>query len=168
MSVKITVKMTEKYMYDFFLYNTYTKLSGLLGPILGVFALILAVNTYLSSGVGAAMPALLIAILFLVINPVTLKSRAKAQVEQSEMFKKPLEYEFNETGVTVRQEDQEAVNEWGAFAKAVSTQKSVILYLNRVRAFVLPKECMGEHYEEVVKMIHTHMPPSKVKIRHIH
>ena len=84
------------------------------------------------------------------------------------MFKKPLEYEFNETGVIVRQDDLEAVNEWGDFAKAVSTQKCVILYLNRVRALIFPKECMGEQYEKVLKMIHTHMPPSKVKIRHIH
>ena len=168
MSVKFTVKMTEKYMYDFFLYNTYTSISGILGPVLGVIALMMAVNSYMNSGFTAAMPGLLVAILFLVISPVQLKSRAKMQVQQSEMFKKPLEYEFNEAGVTVRQDELEAVNEWSDFAKAVSTQKCVILYLNRVRALIFPKECMGEQYEEVLKMIHTHMPPAKVKIRHIH
>ena len=168
MSVKFTVKMTEEYMYDFFLYNTYTSISGILGPVLGVIALMMAVNSYMNSGFTAAMPGLLVAILFLVISPVQLKSRAKMQVQQSEMFKKPLEYEFNDAGVTVRQDELEAVNEWCDFAKAVSTQKSVILYLNRVRALIFPKECMGEQYEEVLKMIHTHMPPAKVKIRHIH
>ena len=168
MSVKFTVRMTEKYMYDFFLYNAYTSISGLLGPFLGVVALMMAINSYLDSGFTAAMPGLLVAILFLIISPVQLKSRAKMQVQQSEMFKKPLEYESNETGVVVRQDDLEAVNEWSDFAKAVSTQKSVILYLNRVRALIFPKECMGEQYEEVLKLIHTHMPPSKVKIRHIH
>ena len=35
-------------------------------------------------------------------------------------------------------------------------------------ALILPKECMGEQYEEVLKMIHTHIPPKLVKIRHIH
>ena len=168
MSVKFTVKMTEEYMYDFFLYNTYTSISGILGPVLGVIALMMAVNSYMNSGFTAAMPGLLVAILFLVISPVQLKSRAKMQVQQSEMFKKPLEYEFNEAGVTVRQDELEAVNEWSDFAKAVSTQKSVILYLNRVRALIFPKECMGEQYEEVLKMIHKHMPPAKEKIRHIH
>ncbi len=168
MSVKFTVKMTEKYMYDFFLYNTYTSVSGILGPVVGVIALMIALNSYMNGSASSAMPALLVAILFLVINPIQLKSRAKMQVQHSEMFKKPLEYEFNEMGVTVRQDDLEAVNGWGEFAKAVSTQKCVILYLNRVRALIFPKECMGEQYEEVLKMIHTHMPPSKVKIRHIH
>lgn len=168
MSVKFTVKMTEKYMYDFYLYNSYTSISGLLGPLLGVVAFMMAVNSYLEAGFSAAMPGVLVAILFLIISPIQLKSRAKMQVQQSEMFKKPLEYELNETGVVVRQDDLEAISQWGDFAKAVSTQKSVILYLNRVRAFILPKECMGDQYEEVLKMIHTHMPPSKVKIRHIH
>ena len=60
------------------------------------------------------------------------------------------------------------MNKWEEFDKAVSTQKSVILYITRVRAIIFPKECMGEQYEEVLKMIHTHMPASKVKIRHIH
>ena len=168
MSVKLTVKMTEKYMYDFFLYNTYSSISGILGPVVGVIALMMAINSFMSGGFTAAMPAALIAVLFLVVNPISLKAKAKMQVQQSQMFQKPLEYEFNETGITVRQDDMEAVNEWSEFSKAVSTQKCVILYLNRVRAFILPKECMGEYYEEVLKMIHTHMPPSKVKIRHIH
>ena len=52
--------------------------------------------------------------------------------------------------------------------ESLSFEKSVILYLGRVRALILPKVCMGDQYEEAVKMIHTHISPNKVKIRHIH
>ena len=90
------------------------------------------------------------------------------QVKNTPMFQKPLEYELTEEGITVRQGEQELKNSWGDFTKAVSTGKSVLLYMGRVRAMILPKECMGEQYEEVLKIIHTHMPPKKVKIRHIH
>lgn len=168
MSVKIEVKMTEKYMYDFMLYHTYSHLSGILGAVIGVIALGLGISTLLDGEASAAMPMFLVAVLFLIVNPVTTKKRAKQQVEKSEMFQKPLEYEFNEEGVVVRQGDLEAVNKWDEFAKAVSTQKSVILYVTRMRAIIFPKECMGDQYENVIKMIHTHMPPAKVKIRHIH
>lgn len=168
MSVKFNVQMKEKYMYDFMLYHTYTHMSGLLGAIVGVIALGLGISTIAKGDASAAMPAFMIAVLFLVVTPMTTKSRAKTQVEKSEMFQKPLEYEFSEEGVTVRQGELEALNTWDEFQKAVSTQKSVILYVTRVRAIIFPKECMGEHYEEVLKMIHTHMPPKKVKIRHIH
>lgn len=168
MSVKISVKMTEKYMFDFMLYHNYTSMSGLMGAIAGVLCLAVFVQNTLKGDMQSSLVWLMCAILFLVISPYTMKTRAKAQIQNTEMFQKPLEYEFTEEGIVIRQDGQEAINEWSAFTKAVSTQKSVILYLGRVRALIFPKECMGEQYEEVLKMIHTHMPPTKVKIRHIH
>ncbi|MBQ8558725.1 MAG: YcxB family protein [Tyzzerella sp.] len=168
MSVKFTVKMTEKYMYDFMLYHTYTHISGLFGAFLGVVGLIMGINGLLSGDSTSTMLGFIVAAMFLIVTPASTKSRAKMQVTGSPMFQKPLEYELNETGVTVRQDDLEATNEWSEFAKAVSTQKCVILYVTRMRALIFPKECMGDQYEEVLKMIHTHMAPSKVKIRHIH
>ena len=50
----------------------------------------------------------------------------------------------------------------------INTNQSIVLYITRMRALIFPKKSMGEEYEAIVKMIHTHMPPSKVKIRHIH
>lgn len=165
MSVKFNVKMTEEYMYDFMLYHNYTHASGLLSAMVGVVALGVAIN-YISNGNLQYFAIwLLCAILLLFINPHTMKTRAKAQVQNTPMFQKPLEYELNEEGITVRQDEAEAVTPWDEITKAVSTGKSVILYLGRVRALIFPKECMEGRYEEVLKMMHTHMPPKKVKIR---
>lgn len=165
MSVKFHVQMTEKYMYDFMLYHNYTSMSGLMSAVAGVLCL----AVFLKKGdMQSSIVWLMCAILFLVVSPYTMKTRAKAQVRNTEMFQKPLEYELTEEGITVRQDEQEMANAWSDFTKAVSTQKSVILYLGRVRALIFPKECMSEQYEDVIKMIHTHMPPAKVKIRHIH
>ncbi len=168
MSVKFKVQMTEKYMYDFMLYHNYTSMSGLMSAVAGVLCFVVFTQNALKGEAGSSLVWLMCAILFLVVSPYTMKTRAKSQVQNTEMFQKPLEYEFTEEGITVRQDDQEMTNAWTDFTKAVSTQKSVILYLGRVRALIFPKECMGEQYEEVIKMIHTHMPPAKVKIRHIH
>lgn len=168
MSVKIEVKMLPKYMYDFMVYHQYSHFSGLLGIIVGVIALGLGISTISKGDAQAAMPMFLIAVLFLIITPMTTRNRARMQVEKSEMFNKPLEYEFTEEGVYVRQDDLEVLNKWEEFSNAVSTKKSVVLYITRVRAIIFPKECMGDKYEDVVKMIRTHMSPSKVKIRRIH
>lgn len=167
MSVKFKVKMTDKIMYDFMLYHTYTHMSGLLGAIVGVMALGMGIKFITAGDMRSAMPAFMFAILFLIVTPYSLKGRAKAQVEKAKMFQKPLEYEMTEEGITVRQDDLEATNQWDEFAKAVTTNQSVILYVTRVRALIFPKESMGEQYEAAVKMISTHMPPAKVKIRHI-
>ena len=168
MPVKFNVKMTEDYMYDFMLYHNYTHFSGLLGAIVGVIAVGLAISNFLSGNSQTAGFALIVAVLFLVVTPRTTKQRASMQVKNSKMFQSELEYEFNEEGITVRQGELEATTPWGECSKAVSTQKSVIVYITRVRALIFPKACMGEQYEEAVKMIHTHMSPAKVKIRHIH
>ncbi len=168
MSVKFDVKMTEEYMYDFMLYHNYTHASGLISAMVGVLALGVAIQYILAGDIQYFLVWLMCAILLLFINPYTMKTRAKSQVQNTEMFQKPLTYELTETGITVRQDEAEVTTEWAEVTKAVSTQKSVILYLGRVRALIFPKKCMGDKYEEVMKMIHTHVSPNKVKIRHIH
>ena len=168
MSVKFNVKMTEKYMFDFMLYHNYTHLSGLISAIFGVLSLWLAIYYVSERDMQYFAIWLMCAVLMLVVNPYTMKTRAKAQVENTEMFKEPLKYELTESGIVVRQGDVEVITEWSDVTKAVSTQKSIILYLGRIRALIFPKECMGEQYEEVLKMVHTHVPARYVKIRHIH
>lgn len=168
MSIKFNVKMTDKYMYDFMLYHNYSQVSGLLGAVIGVFALGIGINSVMSGDMTTAALCFLVTFMFLVATPSTMKTRAKQQVKNTEMFQKPLEYELTEEGVTVRQGEAEHTTAWDEFAKAVSTNNSIVLYVTRVRALIFPKECLGTQYEEVMKMIHTHMPPAKVKIRHIH
>lgn len=167
MSVKFEVQMTEKIMYDFMLYHTYTHMSGLLGAVIGVISLGMGVKYIAQGNAGAAMPAFLFAVLFLIVTPMSVKGRAKTQVKSAKMFKKPLSYELSEEGVTVRQDDLEVTNKWGDFSKAVSTNRAIILYVTRMRALIFPKESLGDQYEATVKMISTHMPPKNVKIRHI-
>lgn len=168
MSVKFDVQMTDKYMFDFLMYHTYTHMNGILTAVLGVVTLGVGISRILEGNVTGSMPMLLVAILFLVMNPMTTKNTAKAQVAKTPAFQKPLEYEFAEEGVYVRQDESEVLTKWEDFSKAVSTQKSVLLYTSKKMAWILPKACMGEQYEATLKMIHTHMPAKKVKIRHIH
>lgn len=168
MSVKINVKMTTEYMYDFLLYHNYTNFSGLMSVVAGVVCLGLFVYNIAAGTPESSWVWLMCAILLLFVSPYTIKTRAKSQVENTEMFQKPLEYEFTEAGVVVRQDEAEVTMEWATITKAVSTRKSVILYLGRVRALILPIKCMEDECEEVLKMIRAHVAPKKVKIRHIH
>ena len=165
MSVKVNVDMKEEYMVEFLLHHTYTHFSGILGVVIGVGAAAMGITTMVNGNAQTSWPMFLIAFLFLIATPRTTIKKAKQQVNNSEMFKNTLEYEFAETGVTVRQGEANATTEWKDFMKAIETKKSVILYVTRLRAIIFPKACMGDQYAEVVKMIRTHMPAAKVKIR---
>ena len=167
MSVKINVQMTEEYMYDFMLYHNYTHASGLMTAIAGVLCLTVFVQKLMNSDVQGSLVWLMCAILFLVISPSSMKAKARSQINHSE-FQKPLEYELSDEGITISQDELHTTIKWEDVTKAVSTQKSVLLYLGRVRALVLPKACMNGKYEDVLKVLHTHISPNKVRIRHIH
>ncbi|XCP84822.1 YcxB family protein [Roseburia hominis] len=167
MSVKFDVKMTPKAMFDFMLYTSYTSLSGIIGVVFGGVTLYLGVRQTMLGYYSTAATFFLFAGVFLIGNPLTLKMRSKEQVSKSPMFQKPITYELTEEGVKISQEDQSVVNEWKDFQKAISTNQSVILYISKVRALIFPREALGEQYGATVKMISTHMPPKKVKIRHV-
>ena len=167
MAVKFDVKMTRNAMFDFMLYTSYTSFSGISGVVLGGAGAFLAVQKIASGDFTAAVPFLLVAIFFLIGNPFNMWTRAAEQVLKTPMFQKPITYEMTEEGVVISQDDQEVLNEWVNFQKAISTNKSLILYVTKVRAIILPKESLGEQYAAAVQMISTHMHPKKVKIRHV-
>ena len=63
------------------------------------------------------------------------------------------------------QEDKKAVIAWEDMMKVTETKLSLLAYTGKRYSFVLPKECMGGQYEDVVKIIREHMEPQRVKIK---
>lgn len=167
MAVKFDVKMTQKALFDFTLHTSYTSIGGIAGVVLGGAGLVMAINHIAAGDMSGASPFVLIALFFLVGNPITMWSRCANQVLKTPMFQKPISYELTEEGVLISQDDQSVLNEWQNFEKAISTNKSIILYVTKVRALIFPRESLGEQYAAAVQMISTHMPPKKVKIRHV-
>lgn len=167
MSVKFDVKMTSKAMYDFMLYTSMTSLSGIFGIIVGGVLLVMGIKQVSIGEIATAATYFMFATLFLVVSPINTRVKAGEQVKRVPMFQKPITYELNEHGVIVSQDDQTAESSWEDFRKAVSTNKSIILFITKKRAIIFPKESLGEQYSAVVKAISTYMPANKVKIRHI-
>lgn len=167
MSIKFEVNMTDKIMYDFLLYHSYTSASGMLTTLVGVGCFILAVYKGANGESQSAILFAALGFMLLFSTPFTLKSSAKNQVKNTEMFKKPLKYEVTEKGISVTQDGESAENAWDNILKVVSTGKSLVIYITRVRAIILPKEAMGDDYPAVVELISKHVAPKKVKIRHV-
>lgn len=165
MSVKIKVQMTSKAMYDFLLYHTYSSMNGKVGVLFGGVTAGLGVRALVRGEYNAGMMFLFLATVFLVLTPMTLKSKAGTQVKMTPMFQKPIDYELTDDGIVVSQDDQQTEVKWDELNKAVSTKHSLIIYVTRVRALIFPKEALGEQYEEAVQMIASHLPPAKMKIR---
>lgn len=158
MEIEFDVKVTASALYDYLLYHTFKSASGMLGTIVGALMIVVFAATkypiYLIAGV--------VLILYL---PCTLFVRANRQAQNNPAFKKPLHYKMTDEGISVAQGENEESQSWESCVKAVSTNKSIILYTSKSTASIFPKNDLGEKKDAVIQMISTHMPPKKVKIR---
>lgn len=166
MEIRINVKMSTNIMYNFLLHHAYSSLNGILCTILGFLAVVVGVINYTqfqqSNSVLIYIVFGLICILYL---PLSLYIRAKKQVMLSPVFKKEMCYILSETGIETSQDEASTSVKWDEIFKVTSTSKSIIVYLDKMRALILPKEIMGNNYEAVLKLISAHVEPGKVKVK---
>ena len=155
--VEVTVKITAGDLYDYMLMHTYNGASGILGSAFGAVLVVYAFAT-------RQWLFVILGIVLLLYLPWTLFIKSRRQ-SLNPTFQEPLHYVLDEEGLTVSQGEEEAKMLWGDLHKAVSTNKSIILYTSPVNATIFPKRDMGEKKAAVIEMISTHMPPAKVKIR---
>ena len=158
MEVEFDVKITPAALYDNMLFQTYTSPSGLIGAVTGA----LLVTAFF---MGAGFLCLIAGGVILAYLPWTLFIKSRQQFLANPAFKAPLHYKMTEEGIEVSQNGEVQSQKWEDLFKAVSTPKSLIVYTSRVNASIFPKKDLQENTAAVIRMISTHMPPKKVKIR---
>lgn len=158
MEVEFDVKITPGALYDYMLFHTYTSPSGLIGAVTGA----LLVTAFF---MGAGVLCLIAGMIILAYLPWTLFIKSRQQFLANPAFKTPLHYKMTQEGVEVSQNGETQSQKWEDMCKAVSTPRSLILYTSQVNASIFPKKDLQENTAAVIKMISTHMPPKKVKIR---
>lgn len=161
MKIEFDVQMTTAKMYDYMLRHTFSSFSGIIGEMLGL----LITAGFFSVEGDRKWLYLIFGLVLVVYQPVALYLRAKKQVASNEVFKSPLHYVLDETGITVQSGDNTDSLEWAKMYKAVSTMRSIIIYTTRVNACIFPKEDLGALKDDVVKFICTHMDPKQVNIK---
>lgn len=158
MELEVDVKVTFSELYDYLLYHTYTGFSGMLGTLVGAFLIMAFISTgyfiYLIAGV-----------VLIAYMPCSLFLKAKQQVMNNPVFKKPLHYKMTEEGISVSQDGNEETQSWENCVKAVSTARSIIVYTSKTTASIFPKRDLGDKKEALIQIISMHMPPKRVKIR---
>lgn len=156
--IELDVNIQAGDLYDYMLAHTYNGSSGILGTTFGALLIIMALA-------GQRWILLLPGIVILLYLPWTLFIKSRKQALMNPSFRHPLHYVLDEEGITVSQGDTSQKQVWSELYKATSTGRSIIVYTSKVNATIFPKREMGGQKTEVIRMISTHMPPDKVKIR---
>lgn len=158
MEMEFDVNITSGILYDYLMHHAYSKMSNLIGNIVGAM---LFIGGLLYGNVGFVIAGVVI----LLYIPCTLFLKAKQQKLANPAFKKPLHYKVNEEGVYVSQGEEEQMQKWEDMYKAVSSTKSIILYTSRVNACIFPRKDLGTDVPKLMEIISVNMEPKKVKIR---
>ncbi len=158
MELEFDVKITSEILYDFLMHHAYSKMSNLIGNIVGAILLIGGLS-YRNIGF------IIAGAIILLYMPFAFLLKAKQQQLANPAFKKPLHYRLNEEGVFVSQNGEEQMQKWEDMYKAVSTQKSIVLYTSRINACIFPRKDLGTDIQKLIEIISVNMEPKKVKIR---
>lgn len=153
MEIKLSVKLTAKEMFNFMMKHTYSSMSGYIGLILSACALVGFVMTVTKPDVNVAykMVLLLTALLFTVIQPVTLYRKSGKQVEQNENINKPMEYKFTDAMIQISQGEDHVEYEWNQVIKVSSSKLCIFLYVSKYRAFIIPRRVFKDGEMEILR-----------------
>ena len=151
--IKINVDMKIKNMYEFLMRHAYVSILGAASLAFSVLSFAYLCVNFSKLTNGQLIMLVIASLLFTVINPVWIFVTAVKQVKLSPTFKETITYEISESGVKVVQGEEELPVEWEEVQKVVETRNNMIIYLSKVRAFVIPREDLGQNREAVIEMI---------------
>lgn len=152
-SETIEVNIKTKDIYSFFLQHSYKSASGIFGLVLSIVALImLFVNFDVLDDTGKVLLTVC-AMLFTIFEPAVLYGRAKSQVASTKAYKKPLQYEFNNEGITVSQDEAKESISWDKIVKVRFTKTVLIAYTTKNNAFVFPLRDVGDKLNNILQLI---------------
>lgn len=166
MEVRATVKLTAKELYGFLMHNTYSTFGSYIGVLLSLGSI---AGFFYMLGMPDVNPAFLVALLvigllFTVVQPLMLYSKAKKQVKVNEAINASLEYLISKSGIKVSQGEQSAFTTWDEIVKVTSTKNLVMLYTSRVNAYVIPKNDLEDGLLELKKLIQENCNAGYIKL----
>ncbi len=155
-TIEFDVKMKVKDMYQFLLYHTYSRFSGWFGVILSLWAIVMLVMNYETYDDQRKLILFVIGLLFTIVNPIMLLSKAHQQVVLNPVYKKPLHYKISDAGITIAQEDQEQTMEWNQMYQYHEFCGSIFVYTSKIHAFIFPAKQMGEQKGAIKQCLMEH------------
>ena len=156
--VKFSVQVTVKDMFAFLMHHSYRG-----GALIADAVVTFGAIGLLIAGFGKGDPVktvalIFVAMLFTVVHPLQLYNRARKQVKNNEVFKKPLDYVLTDEGITLSQGEQSQSITWGDVYQVKECKSQILVYTGRVYAFVWPKRELAECESEVRELFKKHLP----------
>lgn len=163
--VKFSVQMKTVTMFDFLYWHSYHGITGIINYALSFAGIAALLAGFGKNNAMVTIMLVALALLFTVINPLSLLYKAARQIRKTPMFAKPLQYSFSAEGFIISQEEKSDSAKWDSVVFIRETGKSIILYLGAANALILPKKEIGNQLEELKKLIREALPQQAKKLK---
>lgn len=165
MKVKFDVNLERKHIFKFNMYQTYKSTQGVLSLVIPAIIFGRLYMNYQEMSIDQILMHTGLGILFLIYVPISLWIGAKKTLEKNSVLASTLHFEFTENTICVTQGPDKAEFKWENIYKMVSTKELVLIYTNRINAYVIPKLQMGMDYIELTKLANAQLDKSRVHLR---
>ena len=108
---------------------------------------------------------ILAALLFTVINPLMLLTKAKAQIQRNKSLGGGLEYILSDEHLSVCLGEERADVGWDQIIRVKDNGRELLVYMTAARAYIWPKDQLGEQYARVAACLKQHIDTGKLKLK---
>ena len=145
-SFTVTASPDEQTMYEFLFYHSYMNVMGIMSVVLGLGAIVMVIVGLIMHFTTIQIVLFgVIALMFLTNSPITLKRRARKQVEMLADPKNKITYIFSDEGFDMSRGDSEYADfKWERLCKVKEGRHGFFMYLERNRAFVIPADSLED------------------------
>lgn len=166
MKVTLDIKLDAKDLYKFNILQAYRGMQGFLSILLPILVFAYAVTTFGQVSMGSTLVYVGLGIVFLVYVPVSLWLRVnKIMKDENNAISKTLHYEFEEESIHVSVEEESVEFKWENIFQMKTMGNMVLVYTNRINAYILPMEQVGSQYEALSKLAHAKLEKYRIKMK---
>jgi len=147
MSIEFDVKLSENDLYRFNLRQSYLSTQGPISIIIAILFAVVSVVTLRGGNYFYGVVYIVAALLFLFYIPITLRLRAKRTLGKNPVMAEGFHYQISEEEIRVTAGEQSDAMDWQNVYKMVATKHQVLIFTNRIVAFIIPREQLGDKYD---------------------
>ncbi len=144
----VTVKVTEKDLFYFFLYHNYSRVSGKMTGALGVISLI-AAPIVIGKDLVIGLLLAVLAFSFLVQPVLSFFVRSKSLMKHNPVFKSETIFTVEKEGIHINQHESSQMLKWEQLLKVSETTRMILLYVDKMQAFLIPKNSFASLEDQV-------------------
>jgi hypothetical protein len=166
MKVTFDIKLDAKDLFRFNINQAYRGMQGFLSILLPVLIFAYAVTSYGQVSIGSTLVYVGLGIVFLVYVPISLWLRVNKTVkDENNALSKTLHYEFGEENICVSVGEESVEFKWENIFQMRITGDLLLVYTNRINAYILPMKQIGAKYDDLSKLAHAKLEKYRIKMK---